>query len=103
MTGYAGDIGRGLCWRCHQAFARRLARSFVPILGGLVANEAEHAAGDIGNDKLVGQGAGEFVPRAGDVVEEGVDVLPFRPGNDLEEAVCGSDGAVFGAGDLSSF
>lgn len=102
MTGYAGDVGR-VCRGSHHAFTRSLARSFVPILGSLVADEAEHAAGDVGDDELVGQGARELVARARDVVEEGVDVLPFRPGDDLEEAVCGSDGAILGAGDLPSF
>lgn len=50
----------------------------------------------------MGQGTGEPVPRAGDVVDEGVDVLPFRLGDDLEEAVRSGDGAVLGTAYLSS-
>lgn len=53
MAGYAGDVGR-VCRGSHHAFARSLARSFVSILGSLVADEAEHAAGDVGDDELVG-------------------------------------------------
>jgi hypothetical protein len=76
---------------------------FVPSLGSLVADEAEDTARNIGDDELVGQGTGELVSCARDVVDEGVDVLPFRLGDDLEEAVCSSDGAVLGTSYLPSF
>lgn len=83
-------------------FALRLARSFVPVLGCLVANQAEDAPDNIGDSEFVGLGLDESAAGRADILDESIDVLPSRLGDDLEEDLGGGDGAGLGALDLSS-
>lgn len=98
-VGKSGDGRRG---RGHGGLALGLARRLVSILGCLVADQGEDSPDDVGHDKLARLGLGEAAADVADVVEEAVDIVPLGAGDDLEEDVCGRDGARLRATDLSS-
>lgn len=59
-----------------MSLTRGLAR-VVSIFGGLVANKSQDSAHNIAYDELAGACVNEFATDAGDVLEEGFDVMPF--------------------------
>jgi hypothetical protein len=82
--------------------ARCLAGSLVPILGGLVANQTQNSSHNIGNDELLGLSLDQATAGAGNIIDEAIDVVPSRAGDDLEEDVGGSNSAGLGALNLAS-
>lgn len=79
-----------------------LAGGVVSIFGSFIANETQYSAHNVGNDELLGLRFYQAAADAGDVVDEAVDIMPFRAGDNLEEDVGSCDSAGFGALDLAS-
>lgn len=90
----AGD-GRG-------CLALRLVFLIVALFSGFVANQAQYAANDVADGEFCGLRLDESTANLGNVVDEDVDVLPFRARYDLKKDVGSGDGARFGAFDLAS-
>ena len=63
--GWSIELGGGFaCW-------------LVPVLRRLVANKAEDATDDVGNYQLIGLRIDQSLAGSGDIIEEGIDVMPL--------------------------
>jgi hypothetical protein len=93
-------IGNGFCG-CYLGVAGGLARGLPPVLGSLVANQSEDSADNVGHNKLIRLCVNEPATCFTDISQEGIDIVPFGLGYDLEQDVCGSYGAGFRSPNLS--
>lgn len=61
----------------HESVGGSLARGLVPILSSLIANEAQYAPDNVGDNEFVRLCFDQLATSLGNVLEECVDVVPF--------------------------
>lgn len=88
---------------CQCRLALRLAGCFVPIFSCFVPDQRKDSAHNISDDELFGLRLGELATDLGHIVEEAIHIMPFGPGNNLQENVCRGDRTRLGAPYLTPF
>lgn len=86
----------------HRCLTLCLIFWIVALFSGFVADQAEHAAHNVADGEFCRLGLDESTADLGNVVDEDVDVLPFRARDDLEKDMGSGDGAGLGTLDLTS-
>jgi hypothetical protein len=72
-----------ICWS-DLGITGGFASTLVSILGSFVANEAQDSAHNVRNHKFLGLRFHKSTTNAGNIVNQAVNVEPFRSGDDLE-------------------
>lgn len=109
----ANPLGDGVGWarghwrlRCGRRdivqVGDGVAAGVIPILHGLVSDQAENSSHDVPNNQLSGLRGDELAADGADPDDELIDIGPFIFCDNLQEDVGGGYGASFGAAYLPS-